>query len=274
MKKYQVVSYDQASNLFPELRLGYESNILQLKKKNKSQMDIQSESEDQSSPRRNDEPPRDQEELGDEWFFDAQLLPKPLLTIPSPSRSDEVEDQEGSVVKRDESSFEFRNRSEHVLMIRPADEDLDTMKEIETMEGAEEQDLLPVKLKDKTIILPNRIYQFLKDVNIVFTTHFHYDDYHQDDYYTKFYFITDHCEVLDLEITKKKKNFEITMSYISQKTYVIDFVKDDPSTFQTIRSQKEFGAINSRSTRKSKIPHESYLRYFCKVFEKQICWID
>lgn len=253
MKKYQIISYDQASKSFPELRFGYEDH--------------------QGSLLHEDE----HQETDDEWIFGNEEIPiLSILNIKVDENQEDREDEEKE--SRDPQSYstsghytEFRNRSEHVLIIRPAEEDLETMKEIETMEELEDQDLLPIKLKDETIILPNRIYQFLKDVNIVFTTHFHYDDYNVDHYSTKFYFITDHCEVLDIEMVKKKKHFEITMSYISQKSFVIDFLKDDPSTFQTIRNQKEFGAMTTRNT---KPPHQSYVRYFCKVFEKQISQID
>jgi hypothetical protein len=270
MMNYQVVSYDQASELFPELRLGYESNFLQLRKKNKTQTEETGNTNEQGSLWWDDQPT--QEELGDEWLFNDHEIPIPISRLSIPNiKEDEPEEKEENGEKEQITSTEFRNRSDHFLTIRPADEDLETMKQIETMEEVEEQDLLPIKVKGNNIILPNRIYLFLKDVKIVFITHFHHDDYNSDHYSTKFYFITDHCEIIDFEIIKKKKNFEITMTFISQKSFVIDFLKDDPSGFQAIRNRKEFGAMKSENTKQ---PHESYLRYFCQVFENQIKQFD
>lgn len=282
--KYQVISYEQAYKLFPEMEFEKEyQDTTQEDSRNLELFDdfllenilespfpppYSEPSTTEQIPRRPTNKPRD---------FTPEERAKYIPDIESFSDKDgEDEEDEGDIeIKNPPHKFkehltEFRNRYNHAIRIKIQED-----QDFESMEEAESQDILPIKVKGDVIIVPNCIYKFIEDVNIVFVTHFHHEEEWAESY-SKYYLITDHCEVLDLEILNRKTHFIITMTYISQKSYVIDFFQDDPSVFRSIRREdknmdknmdkKEFGSM--------KKAQESYLKYFCSVFEKQIYQFD
>lgn len=239
MKKYQVINYEKAIKKFNGIKLGQEKRdtpkSLNVSMKSWSEL-LSSETS--------------------EWSFDHpntnDITMGPIMIPDIPLLSDNDESS-SSEEDRDEDKgrpYEYRSRYDYGILICGQDEDF------ETMEEAEDLDILPIKVKQDTIIVPNCIYQFIDDMNIIYINHFHHDDYENDDYSTRYYLMNDCCEILDIEISKRESNFFCTMTFISKKTYVIDFFGDDASAFKKMRQTKR--------------APESYLRFFCNIFEKQI----